>query len=74
MQEYIINVTQIEELQTINDLTQLNKIFSLAKSTIVNGEPVILVRKMSNGHTEKYDELTTLEALASYKKQVYKYL
>lgn len=74
MQEYIIEATQIEELQTINDRKELDKIFDRAKQTIVNGESVLLVRKQYNGSQEKFDELTTLDELGEYKEQVYKYL
>jgi hypothetical protein len=74
MKEYVINVTHIEELQTISNIKELDKIFARAKSTIVNGEPVLLVRKQANGLTEKFDELTTLDALKEYKDGVYKYL
>jgi hypothetical protein len=74
MKEYVINVTHIEELQTISNIKELDKIFARAKSTIVNGEPVLLVRKQASGLTEKFDELTTLDALKEYKDGVYKYL
>jgi len=74
MKEYVINVTHIEELQTIGNINELDKIFVRAKSTIVNGESVLLVRKQANGLTEKFDELTTLDALKEYKDGVYKYL
>jgi hypothetical protein len=74
MQEYIIDAGEIEELQTISNKGELDKLFDKAKRTIVNGEPVWLVRKQRNGEQEKYDELTTLEELAAYKNQVYKYL
>ena len=74
MQEYIIEASHIEELQTISNRDELDKIFERAKQTIVNGESVILVRKQLNGRQEKYDELTTLDALSEYRKQVYKYL
>jgi len=74
MKEYVINVTHIEELQTISNINELDKIFARAKSAIVNGESVLLVRKQANGLTEKFDELTTLDALKEYKDGVYKYL
>lgn len=74
MQEYIIDASHIEELQTISNRDELDKIFERAKQTIVNGESVILVRKQLNGKQEKYDELTTLDELSDYRKQVYKYL
>jgi hypothetical protein len=74
MQEYKIDVTQIEALQNTSNTNALDKIFTRAKSTIVNGEKVVLERREANGRTEKFDELTTLEALDEYKRSVYKYL
>jgi hypothetical protein len=74
MQEYRIDVGKIEELQTISNKDELDKIFNRAKTTIVNGERVILMRRQLNGSVEKFDEYTTLEELAEYKKRVYKYL
>ncbi|MGN6401261.1 MAG: hypothetical protein ACTHMD_12450 [Flavisolibacter sp.] len=74
MKEYVINVTQIEELQMISNIKELDQIFEKAKSTIVNGEPVLLVRRQANGVTQKFDELTTLDTLSEYKNSVYKYL
>jgi len=74
MQEYIINVAEVEDWQTIKNIDALDTLIARAKSTIVNGESVILVRKFSDGRTERFDEITTLEELASYKKGVYKYL
>lgn len=73
MTDYVINVTKIEELQVLNDVNELQNIFSKAKSAIVNGANVILVRK-SKSATEKFDEITTLEDLERYRKQVFKYL
>jgi hypothetical protein len=73
MQEYTIDVSKIEELQTISNTKELDTIFERAKSTIVNGEKVNLVRKMQGQH-QKFDEFSTLEELAAYKKAVYKYL
>ena len=74
MREYIINVTKVEEWQTIKNLDELDRVFSRAKTTIVNGEKVLLVRSNSNGTSEKFDEFTTLEELAEYRNRVYKYL
>ena len=73
MTDYVINVSKIEELQILNDINELENIFSKAKSAIVNGEKAILARKTRSG-TEKFDELSTLEDLRQYKKQVFKYL
>jgi hypothetical protein len=74
MQEYKIDVGNIEELQTIKNLGELDRIFDRAKQTIVNGESVLLMRRQIGGASEKFDELTTLEELADYKNKVYKYL
>jgi len=74
MQEYVIDVSQIEELQTISNKDELATIFERAKRTIVNGERVVLIRRQTNGRPEKFDEFTTLEELADYKNKVYKYL
>jgi hypothetical protein len=74
MREFVIDVSRIEELQTLNDKDELERIFSRAQSTIVNGEVVMLVRKDKEGTSEKFDELSTLEDLHRYKKSVFKYL
>lgn len=74
MNDYTINVTQIEEYQTINNINELEKIFTKAKSAIVNGAKVILTRKDSAGKSSKFDEMDTLDQLESYRKQVFKYL
>lgn len=74
MNDYTIDVTKIEELQTISNTNELDKIFTRAKSTIVNGAKVILVRKEASGKTNKFDEMDTLDELEKYRKQVFKYL
>jgi hypothetical protein len=74
MEDYKINVTRIEELQTLNDTNELENIFARAKSAIVNGALVILLRKGFSGTNEKFDELDTLEKLEEYRKNVFKYL
>lgn len=74
MTDYTINVTQIEEYQNIENTGELEKIFDRAKSAIVNGALVLLVRKNAAGKAVKFDELDTLEELDTYKKQVFKYL
>jgi hypothetical protein len=74
MNEYTINVSQIEEYQTIKNIDELEMIFTRAKSTIVNGEKVILVRRFADGRQEKFDEFSTLDELKQYKKSVFKYL
>lgn len=74
MEDYIINVRQIEELQTINDTGSLDIIFQRAKRTIVGGGIVALVRQQRDGQTDRFEEFSTLEDLEAYKKNVYKYL
>ncbi len=74
MQEFQINVTQIEELQTLQYTDELDRIFKKASTTLVGGEKVILVRGNADGSMHKFDEITTLEDLAEYKEKVYKYL
>lgn len=74
MQEYIIDVGQVEELQTTKDLEELENIFTRAKANIVQGGIVSLVRKNKDRFSNKFDELTTEEDLNLYKKSVFKYL
>ena len=74
MNDYTINVAQIEEYQTIRNIDELEIIFARAKSTIVNGEKVFLVRKFADGRQEKFDEFSTLDELDQYKNTVFKYL
>ena len=74
MTAYKIDVSRIEELQTLNDRDELEKILAMAQSTIVNGEAVVLFRKDKTGHSQKFDELSTLEDLDLYRKSVFKYL
>lgn len=74
MREYVIDVSRIEELQTLNDKDELEKIFFKAQSTIVNGESVILVRKNKNGKNEKFDEISTEDELRQYRDKVFRYL
>ncbi|MGZ5135215.1 MAG: hypothetical protein ACXWCG_08695 [Flavitalea sp.] len=73
MTDYVINVTRIEELQNLNDINELWNIFNKAKSAIVNGAIVNLVRKTISG-SDKFDEFATLEDLERYRKQVMKYV
>ena len=74
LREYSINMTEIEELQMINDSLRLEQIFDRAKSTIVQGGVVNLVRKHNNGLESKFDELSTEVDLQKFKDSVFKYL
>lgn len=74
MREYVIDVFKIEELQTLNDTTELENIFLKAKSTIVNGEKVMLARKNKTGISEKFDAMSTEDELEKYRERVFRYL
>ena len=74
MPEFIIDVAKIEELQMINDTDELDRIFTRAKSTVVQGENVILARKSRDGKVERFDEISTEQDLEAYRKGVFKYL
>jgi hypothetical protein len=74
MQEYRINVTQIEELQQINDRAALDRIFEKAKSTVIQGGLIILLRKNPDGSSTRFDALDSEEDLSEYRKAVFKYL
>lgn len=74
MTDFIINVGKIEELQMLNDVMELEKIFTKAHRAIVQGMSVILIRKNVDGSTGKFDELTTEQDLRTYRNTVFKYL
>lgn len=74
MQEYIINVSEIEELQTLSDRDALDIIFTRAERTIIGGGTVVLIRKSANTKPERFEEFSNAADLAGYKKRVYKYL
>ena len=74
MQSYIINLNQVEELQMIKDSDELERIFNKAKSTIVQGEKVVIMRTDPGGAANKVDELSTEPELEKYKDEVMKYM
>lgn len=74
MQSYIINLNQVEELQMIKDSDELERIFNKAKSTIVQGEKVVIMRTDPGGAANKVDELSTEPELEKYKEEVMKYM
>lgn len=74
MTPYVMDVAKIEELQTLNDKDELENIFFKARSTIVNGEKVLLVRKNKNGKTEQFDAISTEDELEKFRQKVFKYL
>ena len=74
MQEYTINVGQVEQLQMIKDTDTLDQMFTRAKSTVVQGGSVILLRQNPDGSSYKFDELTNADDLEKYKETVYRFL
>lgn len=74
MQSYIINLNQVEELQMIKDSDELERIFNKAKSAIVQGEKVVIMRTDPGGAANKVDELSTEPELEKYKDEVMKYM
>lgn len=74
MEDYIINVKNIEELQMINDVAGLDSIFQRAKVNLVGGGTVAVVRHQRDGQIDRIEEFNNLEDLAAYKKRIYKYL
>ncbi len=74
MAEYIINVSEIEDFQMTNDQIELERIFTRAKSIIVQGGTVVLGRKSIKGTLERFDEISSEPDLEAYKSGVFKYL
>jgi hypothetical protein len=74
MEDFIISVNKIEEWQTVQDIASLDAVFIKAKKSITGGNAAVLQRKNPDGKAFKVDEISTLEDLENYKKQVYKYL
>ncbi|MDF2189599.1 hypothetical protein [Paraflavitalea sp. CAU 1676] len=74
MEDYIINVKNIEEMQMINDVKGLDSIFQRAKVILVGGGTVAVVRHQRDGQVDRIEEFTNLDDLATYLKRVYKYI
>ena len=74
LNEYIINVSAVEELQMLSDVAGLERLFAKAQSTIVQGGTVVLVRQNADGSTYKFDAITSEADLLTYKEAVCKYL
>ena len=74
MAEYTINVSEVEDLQTISNVAELNKMFARAQSTVVQGGTVVLVRRNPDGSVYEFDEITTEAEVENYKEMVFKYL
>jgi hypothetical protein len=74
MPEYLIDVATVESLQMINDTDELDRTFTRARSTIVQGGTVVLARKSKNGSMARFDEISTEPNLEQYRLGVFKYL
>lgn len=74
MPEFQIDVSEIENHQTLKNIVELESIFLRARSVIRQGGAVSLIRKTLDGTTNKFDELSTDEELENYKQNVFKYL
>lgn len=74
MQDFEINVSEIEELQMIHNREALEIILDKAKRTVLQGHVVRLVRKPVTGPSIPFDELSTEEDIKQYRQSVLKYL
>lgn len=74
MEDYVIDVTKMEELQMIKDLAGLEDILQKARVNIVRGGKVVLVRTDVAGHQTAFDSFTNLDDFAAYRKNLLKYL
>jgi hypothetical protein len=74
MQDYQINVSEVEELQMIDNRAELERIFEKAKSAVVNGASVMLCRPTPGGKDSVFDEITTEADLSTYRAGVFKYM
>ena len=74
MEDFIIPVAQVEEWQMTNDIMELDRLFQRARTVLVGGGTVALVRQQRSGESYRVGEYTDLEEFEQYKKNVYKYL
>ena len=74
MDDYVINVGQVEEWQMIKDIAALDELFQRAKRVLVGGGKVALVRELRNGDSYRFEEFTNLDDFQVYRSNVYKYL
>lgn len=72
--DYQISLNEIEELQMLHDTDQLSKIFAKAKSTIVQGSDVQIVRHSPTGELLIIESIDSETELMLYQKSVFKYL
>lgn len=74
MNEFTINVTELEGLQMTNGVDDLERIFNKAYKTIIQGGPVVLIRQNPDGTNYKFDEIMIDSEWKAYKEKVFKYL
>jgi len=74
MEDFVIVVNRIEELQSIQDREELERIFNKAKRTIVGGMDVILVREDRSGRQEKFQTFSNENDFEEYRKRVFRLL
>lgn len=74
MQDYEINVSEIEELQMISNREALERILERAKRTVIQGHIVYLVRRSADGSASRFDQLSTEDEIKAYSKAVLKYM
>jgi hypothetical protein len=74
MDDFIINVGNVEEFQMTKDVPALDELFQRAKRVLVGGGLVVLVRELRNGDSYRFEEFSNLDEFETYKKNVYKYL
>ncbi len=74
MEDLLINVTEIEEWQTIGDENSLNRLFKKARVHAIGGGTIVLIRKNKDGSSYAFDKLSTESDLEEYRRKVYKYI
>lgn len=74
MNDFVIDISKVEEWQMLNDKNELDRLFAKAQSTVVNGARVLLMRKSTSGKSEMFDEIDTLDDLEKYRATVMKYV
>jgi len=74
MEDFIIIVNRIEELQSTQDVQELERIFEKARRTIIGGMSVILVRENRDGKQEKFETYSNEQDFEEYRKKVFRYI
>lgn len=74
MEDFEIVVNRIEELQSIQDRQELERIMAKARRTIIGGLNVILVRENKDGKREKFETFSNEHDFEEYRKKVFRFL